>query len=184
MLAAIDFTTIDVWTKGGLVTFYLLFTMDLKSRRVHFAGCTPNPDEIWMKQIAREVSAFDGFLADNKYLIMDRDTKFCSSFRETLAAADITCLQLPKRSPNLNGYMERFMRSIKEECLRKLIFFGEGSLRNAVSEYLTHYQGERNHQGLGNRLIEPSDEVKQAGGELQSRERLGGMLRYYYRDAA
>lgn len=80
VLAAIDFTTIDVRTKGGLVTFYLSFTMDLKSRRVHFAGCTPNPDEIWMKQIARDISAFDGFLSDNKYGLMDRDTKFCNSF--------------------------------------------------------------------------------------------------------
>ena len=115
---------------------------------------------------------------------MDRDTKFCSSFRETLAAADITCLQLPKRSPNLNGYMERFMRSIKEEALRKLIFLGEGSLRNAVSEYLTHYHGERNHQGLDNQLFEFKGQVGQSEGELKQRERLGGMLRYYYRDAA
>jgi putative transposase len=184
VLAAIDFTTIDVWTKSGLVTFYLLFTMDLKSRRVHFAGCTPNPDEIWMKQIARDVSSFDGFLADDKYLIMDRDTKICASFRETLVAADITCLQLPKRSPNLNGYMERFMRSIKEECLSKLIFFGEDSLRNAVREYLAHYHGERNHQGLDNQLIEFKGKVGQTKGELKQHERLGGMLRYYYRDAA
>ena len=184
MLAAIDFTTVEVWTKGGLVTFYLLFVMDLKTRRVHFAGCTPNPDEIWMKQIAREISAFDGFLAENKYLLMDRDTKFCTSFRETLAAADITCLQLPKRSLNLNGHVERFMRSIKEEVLRKLIFFGEGSLRNAVGEYLANYHGERKYQGLSNRLIEPSDEIKQSSGELECHERLGGVLRYYYRDAA
>ena len=166
------------------MTFYLLFSVDLKSRRVHFAGCTPNPDEIWMKQIARDISAFDGFLAENKYLLMDRDTKFCVSFRETIAAADITCLQLPKRSPNLNGHMEGFMRSIKEECLRKLILFVERSLRNAVREYIPQYHGERNHQGLGNGLIEPSDKVDRSTGVLKCRERLGGMLRYYYRDAA
>jgi putative transposase len=158
--------------------------MDLKSRRVHFAGCTPNPDKMWIKQIARDISAFDGFLVESKYLLMDRDTKFCTSFRETLAAADVTCLQLPKRSPNLNGYMERFMRSIKEECLRRMIFFGEDSLRNAVTEYLAHYHGERNHQSLGNRLIGQNDEVERPTGELRCRKRLGGMLRYNYRYAA
>lgn len=184
VLAAIDFTTIEVWTKGGLVTYYLLFVIDLKSRRVNFAGCTPNPDEIWMKQIARNISDFAGFLANSRYLLMDRDTKFCQSFRDILEAADVRCLQLPKRSPNLNGHMERFMRSIKEESLGRLILFGEGSLRNAVCEYLEHYHGERNHQGLGNRLIDTDVAVGESTGELQQRERLGGMLRYYYRQAA
>ena len=184
VLAAIDFTTIEVWTKGGLVTYYLLFVLDLKSRRVHFAGCTTNPNEIWMKQIARNISQFDGFLDGCQYLLMDRDTKFCNSFREILGTADTACLRLPKRSPNLNGHMERFMRSIKEECLGRLILFGEGSLRNAVSEYLEHYHSERNHQGLSNQLLLSSPDVGQSAGRIQQRERLGGMLRYYYRDAA
>ena len=115
---------------------------------------------------------------------MDRDTKFCRSFREILEVEDVTCLKLPKRSPNLNGHIERFMRSIKEEGLRRLIFFGEKSLRTAVSEYLEHYHGERNHQGLGNRLIDTDVAVGESTGALQQRERLGGMLRYYYRQAA
>ena len=93
-------------------------------------------------------------------------------------------MRLPKRSPNLNDHMERFMRSIKEECLSRLILFGEGSLRNAECDYLEHYHTERNHQGLGNRLLEPNEDVGQSAGELQQRERLGRMLRYYYRDAA
>ena len=137
-----------------------------------------------MKQIARNLTAFDGFLASGRYLLMDRDTKFSNSFRAILGSSDVTCLRLPKRSPNLNGHMERFMRSIKEECLSRLILFGEGSLRNAVREYLTHYHAERNHQGLGHQLLEPDLDIGQSVGELQQRERLGGMLRYYYRDAA
>ena len=85
VLAAIDFTTVEVWTKGGLVTFYLLFAMELKSRRVHFAGCTTSPNEAWMKQAARELTNFeDGFLTGKRYLLMDRDAKFCESFRDIL----------------------------------------------------------------------------------------------------
>jgi hypothetical protein len=182
VLAAIDFTTVEVWTKGGLVTYYVLFVMELKSRRVHFAGCTASPNEAWMKQIARNIS-IDGFLDNCRYLLMDRDTKFCRSFREILQVEEITCLKLPKRSPNLNGHVERFMRSVKEESLSRLILFGEGSLRNAIREYLEHYHSERNHQGLENQLLEANGDIGQSG-QLQQRERLGGMLRYYYRDAA
>ena len=94
------------------------------------------------------------------------------------------CLRLPPRSPNLNAHLERFMRSIKEECLSRLIFFGEQSLRKAVREFLAHYHAERNHQGLDNRLIEPGEEDGAIVGKIACRERLGGMLRYYYRDAA
>jgi transposase InsO family protein len=185
VLAAIDFTTIEVWSKGGLVTFYLLFVIEVATRRVHFAGCTPNPNEPWMKQIARNLTdPFDGFLLGKRYLIMDRDTKFSDAFRKILEDAGVECVRLPPRSPNLTPHIERFMRSIKEECLLKMIFFGETSLRRATTSYLAHYHGERNHQGLGNKLIEPGDEVGQADGEIECHERLGGLLRYYYRDAA
>ena len=110
VLGAIDFTTIEVWTKGGLVTFYLLFVMELKTRRVHFAGCTPNPDEIWMKQIAKNLTAYDdGFLNDKRYLIMDRDGKFCSAFREILKPDRVEPVLLPPKSPNLNAHLERFI---------------------------------------------------------------------------
>jgi transposase InsO family protein len=185
VLAAIDFTTIEVWTKGGLVTYYLLFVMELKTRRVHFAGCTVHPNEPWMKQAARELTNFeDGFLNGKRYLLMDRDTKFCESFRSFLDDEDIEPVRLPAKSPNLNAYQERFMRSIKSECLDRMIFFGENMLRNAVPKYLSHYHEERNHQGLENKIIDPGDEVGQIAGKIECRERLGGMLRYYYRDAA
>jgi putative transposase len=185
VLAAIDFTTIEVWTKGGLVTYYLLFVMELKTRRVHFAGCTPNPNECWMKQIARNLTdAEDGFLNGKRYLLMDRDTKFCESFRGILNDEDVQPLRLPPRSPNLNANLERYFRSLKSECLSRMIFFSENSLRRAINSFIRHYHEERNHQGLGNKIIEPGDEVGQIVGKIACRERLGGLLRYYYRDAA
>ena len=185
VLAAIDFTTIEVWTKGGLVTFYLLFVMELKTRRVHFAGCTPHPNERWMKQIARNLTdPFDGFLLGKQYVLMDRDGKFCPAFRNILKQEGAEPLLLPPRSPDLNSFIERFMKSIKSEALSRMIFFGEKSLRRAVDAFLEHYHAERNHQGLDNQIIEPGDEVGQVVGNIECRERLGGMLRYYYRDAA
>ena len=185
VLGAIDFTTIEVWTTGGLVTFYLLFVMELATRRVHFAGCTPNPDGCWMMQIARNLTdAEDGFLKGKRYVLMDRDGKFSPAFQAILKNAGINAVLLPTKSPNLNGHIERFMRSIKEASLERMIFFGENSLRNAIREFLTHYHAERNHQGLENRLIEPGPEVGQTAGSIECRERLGGMLKYYYRKAA
>jgi putative transposase len=185
VLGAIDFTTVEVWTKGGLVTYYLLFVMEVATRRVHFAGCTPNPDGRWMKQIARNLTDVeDGFLNDKRFLIMDRDGKFTEEFCEILRGEGVEAVKLPPRSPNLNPHLERFIKSIKGEALSKMIFFGENSLRRAVSQYLLHFHAERNHQGLDNRLIDVGVEVGRRHGELQCRERLGGLLRYYYREAA
>ena len=185
VLGAIDFTTIEVWTKGGLVTFYLLFVMEIATRRVHFAGCTPNPDEAWMKQIARNLTdAEDGILKGKRYVLMDRDTKFCEAFQAILENEGVDPVLLPPRSPNLNAHLERFHRSLKEACLDRMIFFGETALRNAISQFLEHYHAERNHQGLGNRILVPGEEVGRASGEIECRERLGGLLRYYYRKAA
>jgi putative transposase len=185
VLASVDFTTIEVWTKGGLITVYLLFVMELATRRVHFAGSTANPDEPWMLQVARNAcDAEDGFLREKKYLLMDRDTKFSEAFRVILEESDVTAVRLPPRSPNLSPNLERFMRSIKEECLERIIFFGEKSLQNAVADFLAHYHKERNHQGLNNQLIQPGNEVGCITGDVACRERLGGMLRYYYRQQA
>jgi len=185
VLASVDFTTIEVWTKSGLATCYLLFVMELATRRVHFAGSTTNPDESWLLQVARNITdAEEGFLRGKKYLLMDRDAKFSEAFRATLKQAGVDAVRLPARSPNLNSNLERFMRSVKEECLGRMIFFGERSLQAAAAEFLRHFHAERNHQGLGNRLIEPGEEPGRTTGEVVCRERLGGMLRYYYREAA
>ena len=115
---------------------------------------------------------------------MDRDGKFCPAFRDILKNEGVDPVRLPPKSPNLNAHLERFMRSIKEEALGRIIFFGEGSLRRAISSYMEYFHAERNHQGLDNAIIEPGDEVGAKQGEVQCRERLGGTLRYYYRDAA
>jgi len=185
VLAAIDFTTVEVWTKSGLITFYLLFVMEQATRKIQFAGCTTNPNEAWIEQSARNLTdPFDGFLSNKRYLIMDRDTKYCKGFRDIIEQADVKCLRLPPRSPDLNPHIERYIRSLKEECLDRMILFGEKSLRKAIQEFLSHYHAERNHQGLNNRLIEPGNEIGHINGQIECRERLGGMLRYYYREAA
>ena len=185
VLASVDFTTIEFWTKGGLVTFYLLFVMELRTRRVHFAGCTTSPNESWMKQVARELTNWeDGFLNGKRYLIMDRDTKFCQVFRNILNDEGIESVRLPARSPNLNSHLERFFGSLKSEALNRMIFFGENSLWRAVKFYLAHFHTERNHQGVANNILEPGNEVGRSDGKVECRERLGGLLRYYHRRAA
>ena len=175
----------EVWTKNGLVTFYLLFVMELKTLRVQFAGCTVTPHEAWMKQAARELTNFeDGFLNGKRYILMDRDGKFCPAFRGFLKNEGVHPVRLPARSPNLNAHMERYFGSLKSECLDRMIFFGEPSLRRAVNAHVQHYHWERNHQGMQNQVLEPGSEVGTNVGSIECRERLGGMLKYYYRDAA
>ena len=185
VLASVDFTTIEVWTRRGLVTYYLLFFMQLATRQVHFAGLTAKPDEEWMLQIARNLTdTEEGFLREKKYLLMDRDTKFSEAFRATLEQGGVEAVRLPPRSPNLSPHIERFMRSVKDECLHRLVFFSEAALLRAVREFVLHFHAERNHQGMNNLLIAPGVEVGQMTGEIVCRERLGGLLRYYYREAA
>ena len=157
VLVATDFFTAEVWTLGGLVTYYVLFFIHLSSRKVHVAGVTLHPDEQWMKQVARNVTMEEwGCLSPGRYLIHDRDTKFCAAFQQIIDAAGVECVVLPPRSPNLNAYAERWIRSVKEECLARLILFGEKALQHALTEYGTHYHHERNHQGKGNVLLFPS----------------------------
>ena len=158
--------------------------MELKTRRVHFAGCTVNPHEAWMKQMARELTNFeDGLLNGKRYLLMDRDAKFCQAFRDLLHTEGVKPVRLPPRSPNLNAHLERYFGSLKSECLDRMIFFGERSLRNAVGQFVTHYHGERNHQSLVNSIIDPGLDVGQTTGKIKCCQRLGGTLRYYHRAA-
>ena len=185
VLGSIDFTTIEVWTKSGLVTYYLLFVMELATRRVHLAACTPTLGDDFMKQVARNLTdPFDGFLKNTRYVLMDRDTNFSAAFQAILEDSDVEPVRLPARSPNLNSHLERFHLSLKSECLDKMIFFGEKSLRNACTDFLAHYHQERNHQGRDNKIIEPSVEVGAIAGKIECRERLGGILQYYHRVAA
>jgi putative transposase len=184
-LTATDFLSVEVCTIKGLVTHYILFFIDLASRSVHVAGITPHPDNSWMMQIARNVTDIDnGFLHGKRHLILDRDAKYSEAFRSILVREGIQVIRLPPRSPNLNAYAERFVRSIKEECLSRMIFFGKASLRHAITQYMAHYHFERNHQGLGNRLIQPVAGIGPRYDPIRRRQRLGGTLSYYHREAA
>jgi putative transposase len=185
LIVAADFFTIEAWTRNGLQRFMVLFFIELSTRKVEIAGIAPAANGLWMSQIARNLTAADeGILSGKRYLIHDRDPLFTAEFLNMLAAAGIKSVKLPPRSPNLNAYAERFVRSIKESCLERMIFFGEGSLRKGIHEFVAHYHGERNHQGLGNRLIIPDESHAGDGRAIRRRERLGGMLNYYYRQAA
>ena len=185
VLAVTDFFTAEVWTKSGLVTYYVLFFMHVATRKVYIAGLTPYPDEKWMTQMARNVTMVDiGFLSDGHYLIHDRDGKYCPAFDRTIEAVGVKPIKLPARSPNLNSHCERWVRSVKEESLSKLILFGEPALRRVLDQFGVHFHHERPHQGKGNVILLPSiDEDRARDGPVACRERLGGLLKYYYREA-
>jgi len=178
-IAGSDFFTTEVWTWRGLVTFYTVFVIDLASRRVQILGSTPHPNEAFMGQVARTLTMADG--GPCRVLICDRDAKWSTPVRERLRDAGIRVIQTPYRAPNANAHAERFVRSIKGECLNRLIPFGERHFRQAVAEFVAHYHGERNHQGLRNELIEgePATDV----GRIRRRQRPGGLLNYYARAA-
>jgi len=187
VLAGTDFFSVEVLTLRGLVTYYVLFFIHLESRKGEIAGITPHPNERWMKQIARNVTMDEwGFLNNCRYLIHDRDTKYCESFGKIIESGDVKTLPLPARSPNLNAFAERWVKSVKDDCLLKLILFGETSLRRALREYLIHYHAERNHQGKDNVLLFPTatKAMNRIDGSVGCKERLGGLLRYYHREAA
>jgi len=186
VLVATDFFTTEVWTWCGLVTYYVLFVIHLGSRNISVAGVTSHPDAAWMVQIARNMTMDDwGFLAPGQYLIHDRDGKFCPAFQHTIDEAGVKRVPLPPRSPNLNAYAERWVRSVKEECLSRLILCGAASLRHALTQYDAHDHQERPHQDMGNVVLIPLPghrTVRQ--GPIRCRERLGGLLKYYDCDAA
>jgi transposase InsO family protein len=185
MITAGDFFTVEVLTLGGLVRYSVFFVMELKTRRVKIAGITAQPCEAWMAQIARNLTdALDGFLLNARHLILDRDPLYTAAFRRLLKNSGVNVVRLPARSPNLNAFAERFVLSIKSECLDRMVILGERHLRRAISEYVRHYHAERNHQGLGGRLPVPEGAVGKAQGRVVCRERLGGTLKYYYREAA
>jgi hypothetical protein len=152
------------------------------------AGIVREAYEEWMAQVLRNLTdVVDGFLLGKTHVIMDRDPVFTAGVRDMLRHAGVKPVRLPRRSPNLNAFIERFVRSIKEECLDRVIplgeALGEAHLRELIHEYMAHYHMERPHQGLGGALIQPANDHA-ADGPLVRRERLGGVLNYYYREAA
>lgn len=186
VLVATDFFTTEVWTWCGLVTYYILFFLHVGSRRVHIAGVTPHPNASWMKQIARNETMEEwGFLKPGQYLIHDRDGKYCPAFQDIVDTAGVERVKLPTRSPNLNAFAERWVRSVKSEVFSKLILFGERSLRHALNHYTTHFHEERPHQGIGNVIPFPSTQpANDREGPILCHDRLGGLLKYYEREAA
>ena len=180
-LLAADFLTVEVWKLRGLVTYYVLFLIDLPTRAVRIAGITTNPAEGWMLQIARNLcDAEDGVLTQGTKLIVDRDTKYSHDWRSFIEEQGAEVIRLPPKSPNLNAYAERFVRTIKDERLNRMIFIGEASLRRAVAEFMAHYHTERNHQGLDNRLIRAKRSSVPVHRAVGRRIRLGGMLSFYH----
>jgi putative transposase len=181
-IAGADFFTTEVWTWRGLVTYYTVFVIDLASRRVQILGSTPYPEALFMHQTVRTLSmAGGGVVCAPHLLICDRDRKWSSEVRCRLREAGIRVVLTLVRA-NANAYAERFVRSIKEECLDRLIPIGEGHFRRAVAEYVEHYHAERNHQGIGNRLIS-GPPVIQVTSRVRRRSRLGGLLNFYQRAA-
>jgi len=185
VLAGTDFFTVEVLNWRGLATYYVLFFLQLETRRVSLSRITRHPTEEWMTQMGRNATdEACGCLPRHRYVLHDRDTKFGAEFRKTLAAGGVKCLRLPARSPNLNAFAERWVRSVKEECLSKLILFGEASLKRALTEFQEHYHAERNHQGKGNKLLFPRPTPLESPlrGRVRCQERLGGLLKYYERE--
>ena len=155
VIVAADFFTTEVWTARGLVTHYTLFLIDITTRAVHIAGTTTKPDSVFMAQVARNLTdCVDGFLRGKSYLIIGRDTKFTTQFRNLLRDSGVDVVHTSIRAPNMNAFAERWVRSIKHECLNKMIFFGPAQLERAIREYVTHYHEERPHQSLSNKLID------------------------------
>ena len=183
-LAAADFFTVEVLTWRGLVRHVVFFVMKLKTRTVEIAGITSHPHEPWMTQMGRNLTdPDDGFLRDTHHLILDRDPLYTTAFRNLLQDSGVTLVRLPARSPNLNAFAERFVGSVRAECLARMVPLGEAHLRATVRAFIDHYHQERPHQGLNNTLIAPK--ITSIGeGPVRCRERLGGLLKFYYREAA
>jgi transposase InsO family protein len=184
-IAAADFFSVEVVSRVGLVRYMVFFVMKLETREVLIAGISASPTGEWMKQIARNLTdAEDGFLGGIRRLILDRDPLYTPAFRKMLGDCGTKCPLLPARSPNLNAYAERWVRSIRQECLDRIVPLGEAHLRRTIRAYVAHYNLERPHQGLGNNLIFPRDGPLPVEGVVCRSERLGGLLNSYERKAA
>jgi transposase InsO family protein len=184
-IAAADFFTVEVWGLRGLVTFYVLLVIELSSRRVYFAGATPNPNTPWMMQIARNLTdPFDGFVQGKGFLIIDRDGKYCDAFRAVLNDAGTEPLRLPPRSPNLNPYVERVIGSIRRECLDHMIVLNEQHLRRVLRRFVRYYHGSRTHLALGKDAPEPRKVVPPDMEPIVAFPEVGGLHHRYTRRAA
>lgn len=185
VITAADFFTVEVLSMAGLIRYHVFFVIDIATRKVEIAGIKPNPNGSWMKQIARNLLDVDsGFLLGKRHLVLDRDPLYTAEFRTPLKHAGVKVIRLPPRSPDLNAFAERFVLTIKSECLERVVPLGERHLRRVISEFVEHYDRERNHQGLENLLIDGAPQPANTNGPVLRKERLGGLLNYYHRKAA
>ena len=181
-IVGMDLFTVEAVTLLGLIRYHVLFVIDIASRTVEVARIGRDPDGPWMEQMARNlVDTEDGFLRGKRCVIIDRDPLYTERFRGILKGAGMKVVRLPSMSPNLNAYAERFVLSIKSECLERIVPLEQGHLRQAISEYMAHYHHERNHQGLGNDLIDANEHDFAGAGAIVRRERLGGLLSHHRR---
>jgi putative transposase len=181
-LLAVDFFTVEtIW----LQRLYVLFFIELGSRRVHFAGATPTPSAAWVTQQARQLT---WTLADRpepfRFLIRDRDQKFTASFDEVFRTEGIEIVRTPYRAPRANGVAERFVRTVRTECLDWLLLLNQQHLEDAVGAFVNHYNTHRPHRGLNLRPPQPSLSVGTSapgslGGRVQRSDRLGGLVHEY-----
>jgi putative transposase len=180
-MLACDFFTFETIS---LRRFYVLFFIEIESRRVHLAGCTANPTGAWVTQQARNLS-FTGVFERMRFLIHDRDSKFTASFEEIFRSEGIRIIHTPIRAPQANAYAERFVRSVRAECLDWLLILGRRHLERVLRAYTMHYNRERPHRGLA---LQPPERVNAAdpptAGKIERRDRLGGLIHEYYRAAA
>jgi putative transposase len=189
-LWACDFFSKKVWTSGGLVDVFVLFFIHVQTRRVHVAGLTTNPDSAWMMQQAISVSTlFAGQAKRPKSLIMDLDTCFSANFRNALENDGVEIIRVGPCKPNLNAHAERFVQTIRRECLDHFVCFGIEHLRHIVTEFEAHYNQHRPHQALDNRPIPDAEAGSRPhlpfpSGDIACDERLGGLLKHYHRQAA
>ncbi len=182
---AADFFTTEVWTLRGLVTHHTFFVIRHATRAVEIVATTVNPNGVFMAEVADILTDPDsGFLRNARFLILDRDSKFTDRFIEILKDVGVAVVRCPPKAPNCNAIAERFVKSVKDECLRRMIFFGTASIDRALSGYCSHHAQERNHQGVGNQLIAAAQPVGHKHGRVVRRTRLGGMLSFYFRRAA
>jgi putative transposase len=180
-MLACDFFTVETIS---LRRFYVLFFIELESRRAHLAGCTTNPTGAWVTQQARNLG-FTGIFERIHFLIHDRDSKFSGAFDEIFRSEGIKVIHTPIRAPQANAYAERFVRTVRAECLDWLLIIGRRHLETVLHTYIAHYNGERPHRALA--LLSPdstSADPPPSGGEIKRRDRLGGLIHEYHRAAA
>ena len=187
-LYACDFFSVETLGVFGTVRHMVFFVIEIRTRAVHIAGIRVDPDGNWAKNVARGlVDPIDGFLRNAKYLIHDRDPLFNKAWSTMLKNGGVKCVATPAKSPNCNPHAERFVRTVREECLNKFVIFGESHLRHLLSEFEQHYNCERYHQGLGGKLVIANVKAKNDNGSdgvIKTRSRLGGILNFYHRKAA